>query len=230
MTKLRITSVLQFLFLVFTIMALPLSAAKTEGKVAPATTSGDSFARWPPSHASKLLGGRYALGKSLVHDDLSATAACDVRVARDTKADSQTVVIKKPQPHLDNDRLGRVNTALITEGAILKRIRTHKGALHLLTDLKTADDKTALVTEYCEGGDLHAVIDSMLKKEEKKKENTFLPEHVAVQILLAVASILEHAHSLGIAHRDIKLENIFFAKSSRLWSRLSGSWRLGSCN
>ena len=42
----------------------------------------------------------------------------------------------------------------------------------------------------------------------EKSEGTPLSEKVILKILLAVAGVLEHMHRKGVAHRDIKMENV----------------------
>eukprot|EP00931_Biecheleriopsis_adriatica_P046790 TRINITY_DN26912_c0_g2_i1.p1 TRINITY_DN26912_c0_g2~~TRINITY_DN26912_c0_g2_i1.p1 ORF type:complete len:637 (-),score=123.01 TRINITY_DN26912_c0_g2_i1:52-1962(-) len=60
------------------------------------------------------------------------------------------------------------------------------------------------VIEYCEGGDLF----------DRYAEQGKLPETMVAPIVKQVASALKYAHSKGIAHRDLKLENICFCEKS----------------
>ena len=42
----------------------------------------------------------------------------------------------------------------------------------------------------------------------EKHEGGFVPEKTVLKIMLVVADVLEELHSKGIAHRDIKMENV----------------------
>lgn len=70
-------------------------------------------------------------------------------------------------------------------------------------DVKFSDDETLIYFEFIEGENLRQVI-----------ESGQIPSiHQAVSWFSQVASALEHAHSLGIIHRDVKPENIIIAKN-----------------
>lgn len=60
-------------------------------------------------------------------------------------------------------------------------------------------DKIYLITEYCEGGNLH----------DKLVKESILSENCASQIMFQIFSALAYCHEKGIIHRDIKLDNIF---------------------
>ena len=59
-----------------------------------------------------------------------------------------------------------------------------------------------MITEYCGGGDLRALV-SMKKKLNESDARMYLAE-----ILVAI----EELHKNGIIHRDIKLDNILLDK------------------
>lgn len=64
-------------------------------------------------------------------------------------------------------------------------------------------NKTYIITDFCEGGDLGKLIKS------KKK----LIETEAVKIIREVIRGYESLYTLGIVHRDLKPANIFFRNS-----------------
>lgn len=65
-----------------------------------------------------------------------------------------------------------------------------------------------IVMEYCEGGDL---LEWILKRKKALHERDALAS-IVVPLLNALCQI----HSMGIIHRDIKLENIFLGKDLRV--------------
>lgn len=67
----------------------------------------------------------------------------------------------------------------------------------------TDKNKTYIITDFCEGGDLGKLIKS------KKK----LSETESTRIIREVIKGYESLYSLGIVHRDLKPANIFFHNS-----------------
>lgn len=65
-----------------------------------------------------------------------------------------------------------------------------------------------IVMEYCEGGDL---LDWILKRKKALHERDALSS-----IIVPLLNSLCQMHSMGIIHRDIKLENIFLGKDLRV--------------
>lgn len=67
-----------------------------------------------------------------------------------------------------------------------------------------------IVTEYAKGGELYQRV---IERAKKNPQPFSEPEaaHILQQILAAVA----HCHSRGIAHRDVKLENILMAANKK---------------
>ncbi|KAK4040692.1 kinase-like domain-containing protein [Parachaetomium inaequale] len=65
------------------------------------------------------------------------------------------------------------------------------------------------VMEYCEDGDLFSLVNKKyLKSEDREKDRLCLFKQLVTGI--------HYLHSNGIAHRDIKLENLLITKDSRL--------------
>lgn len=65
-----------------------------------------------------------------------------------------------------------------------------------------------IVMEYCEGGDL---LEWILKRKKALHERDAL-----ASIVVPLLNTLCQVHSMGIIHRDIKLENIFLGKDLRV--------------
>ncbi|KAG0247120.1 hypothetical protein DFQ27_002534, partial [Actinomortierella ambigua] len=61
-------------------------------------------------------------------------------------------------------------------------------------------EKVTLVMEYCSGGTLLDLSNSL--------GQNILSDAAVARLLLPVARGLAHLHSVGVAHRDLKMENI----------------------
>lgn len=85
---------------------------------------------------------------------------------------------------------------VLTEKEVARKVR-HRFIVRLAYAFQTFD-KLFLVTEFCGGGDLRALVS--LKKR--------LNEHEARMYLAEVLIAIEELHKNGILHRDIKLDNI----------------------
>jgi serine/threonine protein kinase len=64
---------------------------------------------------------------------------------------------------------------------------------------KDGSSEMLILNELCEGGTLIDLVE---------QHNQVLSEQQILSILKQVIQGLKHMHSLGIAHRDIKIENI----------------------
>ena len=104
-------------------------------------------------------------------------------------------------------------TAINNEVETLKRFRhpnvvrifpiplgSHRATPYIARDADLPGAPWYFVMEYLGGGSLHAMI-----KQRKK-----LPVKEAVEIACQMAMALEYLHSKGIAHRDIKPDNVLF--------------------
>lgn len=87
---------------------------------------------------------------------------------------------------------------IISEIEIMKVLNNTPNIIHLL-NIYENNDTLYLVMEYCDGG-------SLLSYLEMKNFN--LSEHEAKIIIYNIFFAIAHIHSLGIMHRDIKIENI----------------------
>ncbi|GLE07144.1 hypothetical protein PINS_up017112 [Pythium insidiosum] len=62
------------------------------------------------------------------------------------------------------------------------------------------DSMTVLISEFCRGGDLHALLEA--------SPDGRLSERQALQFMLQIARGVQFLHGLGFAHRDLSLENV----------------------
>ncbi|NNM42888.1 MAG: protein kinase [Chlamydiae bacterium] len=87
------------------------------------------------------------------------------------------------------------------EAQILDEFKGVPGILQLYAvdtyTSKSGEEKCAIITEYCDGGDLFDGLDKI--KREPKKIKTFL---------LALVNALLEVHKRGYIHRDMKPENV----------------------
>eukprot|EP00179_Madagascaria_erythrocladioides_P005902 CAMPEP_0198312472 /NCGR_PEP_ID=MMETSP1450-20131203/3822_1 /TAXON_ID=753684 ORGANISM="Madagascaria erythrocladiodes, Strain CCMP3234" /NCGR_SAMPLE_ID=MMETSP1450 /ASSEMBLY_ACC=CAM_ASM_001115 /LENGTH=486 /DNA_ID=CAMNT_0044015417 /DNA_START=72 /DNA_END=1532 /DNA_ORIENTATION=+ len=86
----------------------------------------------------------------------------------------------------------------IDERLLLEKCQGHPNIVQLKYAFQT-EANLYLVTEFCEGGDLHMYLRRMGGK---------LSEAHARQIAAEVVLAVNHVHSLGVVYRDIKPENI----------------------
>lgn len=75
-------------------------------------------------------------------------------------------------------------------------------------DVFETDDDIQLVLEYCDSGDLFDAIQRHKADAEAAGEGYKFPEDQASLIVSQVLSALADLHTRGIAHRDVKPENI----------------------
>ncbi|PRP89296.1 kinase [Planoprotostelium fungivorum] len=73
----------------------------------------------------------------------------------------------------------------------------------------TTKDATCLIFEKVQGVDLFGMMEG--------RDFCPLPESVVLSIMSSVASILSSCHSRGVAHRDVKLENIMIDRNGRVY-------------
>lgn len=113
--------------------------------------------------------------------------ATDMRTGHDV-----AVKILRPEFNGDAEFLERFQREALAASKM-----SHHNIVNLL-DVGNEDNYHYLVLEYMRGRTLKAVI------AEKRK----LPENIAAQIAIRILSALQHAHSNGIIHRDIKPGNV----------------------
>ena len=78
---------------------------------------------------------------------------------------------------------------------------------------KSHDEFSYILCEYCNGGSLVNYL---------MKHSCRLSEQEIVECMIQICSGLEHLHALGMAHRDIKVENILVSYSVRGSQKIKG--------
>ena len=82
----------------------------------------------------------------------------------------------------------------------------HPGIVKMIDSYEDSSSVT-LVLEYIEGMSLYSWIIDVHKKSN-------FPERVSKYIFRQILNSIAHIHSRGIAHRDIKLDNILIFQDS----------------
>jgi len=85
---------------------------------------------------------------------------------------------------------------------------------NIVNYMETLEDEKHifLVMDLCTGGDLLDKIDN--------SPNECLPEAEAKSIMRDLFLAINHCHSNGVTHRDLKLENIIFKTSEQKWPKI----------
>ncbi|KAJ3669455.1 hypothetical protein LUZ60_011405 [Juncus effusus] len=94
------------------------------------------------------------------------------------------------------------------EVEIMQHISGHHGVVNLKEVLESKD-KCHLVMELCEGGSMS---DAMKKAGSRRCSS----EKHAAALMKELISTLKYLHEMGVAHRDIKPNNILFTKSGQM--------------
>ncbi|CAN6338863.1 unnamed protein product [Urochloa humidicola] len=92
---------------------------------------------------------------------------------------------------------------VLREVAAMRRLR-HPNVLRLHEVLATRA-KVYLVMELAPGGDLLSRLASLPRRR--------LPEHAARRVFAQLAAALAYCHARGVAHRDVKLQNVLLLDS-----------------
>jgi serine/threonine protein kinase len=156
--------------------------------------TGDAPERLEHFQAASRLAtiGRYTLGPTV-----GFGASSLVRIATDPSQSTLYACKIVPRQCLNTSSL---RTRFEEEVHILRRL-DHPGIVHLL-DVMQDSEHYFLFMEYCSHGELFNFV----------HDHGRLKEVQARFIIREVLEALHYIHSQGIAHRDIKLENIFISE------------------
>jgi len=126
--------------------------------------------------------------------------AC-VKLGRNRKT-GETVAVKLLSTTSTEGRAAVSEAAVVREVAALRRCGRHPNVCSLLGYFPMHEgglpSRHALVLEACHGGELFALVERF----------GALPEGQVHALTLGIVAGLRHLHARGIAHRDLKLENV----------------------
>jgi len=146
-----------------------------------------------PTAPLSLAGGRYEIERLI-----GEGARKRVHLARDTRLHRPVALMLIKAEGLDEAGRTRVGR----EAQAMARLGDHPniGTVH---DIGDEEGQLYIVAEYMAGGDLE-------QRLQQSGEARRLPVPECVRVAGELCSALEHAHSHGVVHRDVKPGNIWF--------------------
>ncbi|MFT3840313.1 MAG: protein kinase [Myxococcaceae bacterium] len=148
----------------------------------------------PEDRSGQTISGRYRLIRRLGEGGMGA-----VYLAEQLGVGNQ-LALKFLKPEFSKNPA--LTKRFLNEARIYIRV-AHPGAVQLNDYGQDETGALYLVMELVDGVDLKRLLDQRRRLEPKE----------AVQIVLAVADVLAHAHSKGVVHRDLKPENVMVRPS-----------------
>lgn len=167
--------------------------------------------------------GLVAKGHYQLQKNLSSSLFGIIKVAKDIKQDRLVCIKISLLNSLLKKRTLRhgayVQESISNETLTLKTITSSFPQETFFTHLIDTFEDTMfhyLVTEYIESGDLFEFIvkQTIEEKEEKEKKIAYFTEEETRQLMFPFLKGILKLHEMGIAHRDISLENILIDVSS----------------
>lgn len=146
------------------------------------------------------LPDHFGSGRYRVERLLGEGARKRVYLAHDLRLDRDVAIAQMKTEGLDEAGLARFRR----EARAMGRLGSHP---HIVTvhDIVEDDGTTYIVTEYMEAGSL----DDLLQGSSLNR----LPVPDALRIFSEITSALEHAHRLGVIHRDVKPGNVWLKEN-----------------
>ncbi|KAK9870541.1 hypothetical protein WA026_008103 [Henosepilachna vigintioctopunctata] len=124
-------------------------------------------------------------------------------IAKDTQESDRLVVVKIQEITALNEKY------LKDECKLLRDVSSHPNIIDFY-EIFCIKNELMIVTEYCEGGPILKIVNDLLEKNRRMKE-----EHIA-HILKEVVKASSYLHEKHIIHRDIKASNIFLTKNGEV--------------
>jgi len=172
-----------------------MATAATES-VAPPTTS-------PDSKGGSIKGGSalITMGPFEASDKvLGEGGYAKVCLGRHRESGKHVAIKLLNTRPSDSGRAASSEAAIVREVAALRRAGTHPNVVSMLGYYRLGDDGAchAMVMELCRGGELFSLV---------SRFGAMAEEHIW-PVFAGILSGVRHLHDQGIAHRDLKLENI----------------------
>mmetsp|Transcript_85657 Transcript_85657/g.229182 ORF Transcript_85657/g.229182 Transcript_85657/m.229182 type:complete len:526 (+) Transcript_85657:57-1634(+) len=153
------------------------------------------------------LTGKYAYDGNLPIAEGTFARVWRVRRLDDGKLFAAKIISLQTLTPLDYRNLfGEDGANEFRQGEIALHEKLKHPNLVAMVEHYVAEDVVTLVLQYCPGGDLFDYIIS------KRTSLAGLPERGAAIALQGMASGLQYCHDMGLAHRDIKCENVLLAQ------------------
>ena len=143
------------------------------------------------------------LGKVKIGEFIARGGMAEVYLGEHTTL-NRKVAVKIMRDFIDADPIN--HTRFEREARVVASLR-HPNIIQMF-DYELVDGQPCLVMEFVPGASLGNYLKALHKREEK------LPHKIIAQILSALASAIDYAHSKNIIHRDIKPANVLLRSAS----------------
>jgi serine/threonine protein kinase len=143
------------------------------------------------------------IGKVQIADLIARGGMAEVYLGTHESAGQVAVKVMRGLLEKDANQLARFKR----EAEVIGDLK-HPNIVHMV-DYIVEDETPCLVMDYISGPSLAAYLKALHERKQR------IPIAVVAQILRAVASALDYAHSTGIVHRDIKPANVLLRSPSQ---------------